>query len=300
MPYLGEIAALGTAVSWAAGTLFLTSASQQTGSFTMNNYRVLFGTLQVILLYILWTQTCFPTDLAVSDWILLSLSGICGFFLCDALLFQSYVDLSPRIGVSIFNIYPFIATLLAWIFLQETLPLSVWLGMAVTMVGVGIIVLEKSGNPLHIHKHHYMRGIILASAAATFQAIGLVIVKPIMWGEGGVDPLSATLVRVLAGAVPYWLVTVCRGRVAHVIQMARNRKIMLTIFGGTILGTPVGVTLSMVAIKYAPIGIASTLMALMPLTILPLTVVLYKEKLSYRAVIGAIVTCLGVALLFNT
>ena len=68
---------------------------------------------------------------------------------------------------------------------------------------------------------------------------------------------------------------------------------------GAIIGPALGVWLSMVAIKLAPVGIASTLMALMPVTILPMTWLAYREKVSLRAIIGAVIACIGVALLFR-
>jgi drug/metabolite transporter (DMT)-like permease len=67
---------------------------------------------------------------------------------------------------------------------------------------------------------------------------------------------------------------------------------------GSIIGPYLGITFSFLAIIYVQIGIASTIMATTPIIMLPLSWMFYKEKLTYRAVIGAIVAVLGVGLLF--
>ena len=47
---VGIAAALATAVSWAACAMFFTSASRRIGSFSMNNWRVLFGTALLFII----------------------------------------------------------------------------------------------------------------------------------------------------------------------------------------------------------------------------------------------------------
>jgi len=66
---------------------------------------------------------------------------------------------------------------------------------------------------------------------------------------------------------------------------------------GATVGPFAGVSLSMVALRYAPAGIVATLIGTMPVLILPLSVLLYHEKVSLRAVGGAIVAVAGVAML---
>jgi len=58
-----------------------------------------------------------------------------------------------------------------------------------------------------------------------------------------------------------------------------------------------GVTLSMVAVTYTQAGIAQTLMSLMPVLIIPIVWVLYKQRTSWRGILGAVVAVIGVAIL---
>jgi drug/metabolite transporter (DMT)-like permease len=59
-------------------------------------------------------------------------------------------------------------------------------------------------------------------------------------------------------------------------------------------------TLSMVALTYTQAGIAQTLMSLMPVFIIPVIWIVYKEKTSWRGILGALVAIIGVAILFST
>ena len=59
-----------------------------------------------------------------------------------------------------------------------------------------------------------------------------------------------------------------------------------------------GIWLSLVAIQQAQLGIASTLMALPPIILIPLSYVLFRERVSWRAVAGTLLAFTGVALIF--
>ena len=53
----------------------------------------------------------------------------------------------------------------------------------------------------------------------------------------------------------------------------------------------------MVALQHSPAGVATTITASMPVLIVPFSILLYHEKVSLRAVGGAIVAVAGVAML---
>ena len=52
------------------------------------------------------------------------------------------------------------------------------------------------------------------------------------------------------------------------------------------------------AVQYTHAGVASTLMALTPIIILLLSKVVFREKITFRQVLGAVISVLGVALFF--
>ena len=52
------------------------------------------------------------------------------------------------------------------------------------------------------------------------------------------------------------------------------------------------------AVQYAPAGIASTLMALTPVLIIPPYALIHRQKISFREILGATIAVAGAALFF--
>ena len=66
----------------------------------------------------------------------------------------------------------------------------------------------------------------------------------------------------------------------------------------TLFGPAIGVSLSLMAVRYANAGIASTLMALTPVIILAPEVLINKKKIRLKELVGLAVSITGVALFF--
>lgn len=296
---VGLTAALATAVSWAACAMFFTSASRRIGAFSMNNWRVLFGALLLLGAHLAVFGHAVP-DATAQQWLLLVTSGVIGVVIGDSFLFQSYLDIGPRLGLLLFNASPLFTALIAWPILGERLKGLAWLGIAVTLAGTLWVVAEENPEGDRRRPRHYARGIAFALLAALGQSIGFIIAKLALTGTDGLDPLSATLIRVSAAVVGFWGISLVRGALPRVVRDFRDRRAMLYLLGGAITGPSVGIWLSLLALKLIPAGIAATLMATMPVAILPLVMIFYREKVSWRAAIGAAITVAGVALLVNS
>ncbi len=72
----------------------------------------------------------------------------------------------------------------------------------------------------------------------------------------------------------------------------------MMMIGGAFSGPFIGVTLSLVALGNAQVGVASTLMSLTPAFLLPFSAIVFKEPIWRRAVYGTVLALAGVALLF--
>ena len=294
---LGIISALATAFCWAACAMFLTPVSRRVSVFTMNNWRVLLGAILLLGAHIATFGTAIPQATAI-QWYVLIASGLMGVFIGDTFLFQSFHDIGPRLGLLILNATPFITAFLAWPILGEKLRLSAWIGMAVTVGGTMWVLAEEHRGDPEVRAPHHLRGVICAVLASASCAIGYVIAKPMMTGSEGVAPLSAALIRVVSAVVVFWFIALIRGRIPKIIGVIRMPKQMFQIVGGSISGPFVGIWLSMLAIKLIPTAIASTLFATMPVLILPMVMIVDKEKVSWRAAVGAAVAVAGVAILY--
>ncbi len=240
-----------------------------------------------------------PPEISSKSYILLILSGIIGLSLGDACLFQAYVLIGPRLSLLIFTVWPIMAAAIAWLFLSEKLGLLAVIGIFITVAGMVWVTVERNtdGNQKSHHERKKMKlGIVLALGGAAGQAIGLVLAKGGM-GET-LPPLPATFIRMLAAVIAIWLFGIVRGDLREAKAKLSDKRAMLLAFGGAIVGPFLGVWMSLVAVQHTNTGVAAAIMSTVPVLVIPLVIIFYKEKVSMRAMLGAVITAGGVALLF--
>ncbi|MCA9969979.1 MAG: EamA family transporter, partial [Anaerolineales bacterium] len=116
---------------------------------------------------------------------------------------------------------------------------------------------------------------------------------------GGFSSLSATIMRILIALVVLWGFAAVRGRIGHTVRQWGHRRAFAALLGGAVAGPFLGIRLSLIAIQQARLGIASTLMALPPVILIPIEYLVYRRRVSRRGMAGTAVAMLGVALLFD-
>ncbi len=296
--YQGELAALGTATLWAFSSIAFTLGGQRVGSVIVNRTRLVLAVLFLGTAHWLLIGRPFPWDAGLQRFLWLGASGLVGLVIGDSMLFQCYVLIGARIGVLLMSLSPIFGTLLAWIVLGETLTLPELAAMALALVGVAWVVLERGKNsiPGPGGGRAYTRGILFGLGAGLCQAAGLVIAKPGLAGD--FPALSGTLIRMLTGMIVMWLIAAATRSAGYTIRRVRaDRRAALAITAGAFVGPFLGVWLSLIAVQSARVGIASTLMAMTPVVSLPLVPLVFKEHVSPRAVLGTLLAMAGVALM---
>jgi drug/metabolite transporter (DMT)-like permease len=294
---IGEIAALGTSVCWTFTSIFFTIASKRVGSVIVNRVRLLLAVVFLSITHFLVMGQWLPLQATAYNWFWLGLSGVIGLALGDLFLFQSYIWIGPRRAMLLMSLVPIISALSAWAFLGERLGLVEMLAVGLIVGGITWVVLEKeNANGPQTDRRHYWLGILLGIGAALGQALGLVASKKGMVGDFA--PLSATLIRMIVAMATMWAYTLFRGEAGQTFGALADQRAGLAILGGSFVGPFIGVWLSLVAVKLARVGIASTLMALPPVLVLPLSFRVFKERISLQAVVGTAVAMAGVAILF--
>jgi len=269
---------------------------------------VLLGAVHLIVFGELWPSTVTSTHVF---WLVLS--GVIGIALGDLFLFHCLALIGPRLGELVMTVAPIITALLAWPILGETLGGWVILGIAVTLTGVTMVLADRRGNngwPSSVHNK--AKGVIYGLLGAAGQGTGLVLAKLGMGvvvmpavppAEGGpaavapIDPLSATLVRMIAGACGVWVIAAMRGDLGKTLRAVRDRRAVQTTCIATVLGV-LGVWLSLTSVTYTKASIGATLMGVSPILILPLAYVAYGDRPGRIAVVGTLVAVLGVSCLF--
>ncbi len=291
---LGEIAALLTAFCWTLSGIAYEKAGKKVGSLAVNYIRLIIGFIFVSLYSLATRGLFFPMDATYHNWIWLSLSGFIGFFLGDLFLFQAYVEVGTRISLLIMASSPPLTALLEFIFLKEKLDVISLLGMLITILGIAIVILSKEeGKKIKIN--HSKKGLICAFLGALGQAIGLIISRI---GMENYNPLAATQIRIIAGFIGFNILIIFLKKFKQVKIALKDKKAMQEITIGSLFGPFIGVTLSLVSLQYTSAGISSTISSITPVTIIPFSVFLFKEKVKLKEILGAIISVMGVAILF--
>ena len=272
-------------------------AGRQVGSVVVNRLRLLLATLFLVITHWLLAMPL-PFNAGWERWFWLGPSGIIGLVLGDAFLFQAYVWVGPRLGMLIMSSVPVISTLLAWIFLAETLAISQIIGILLTVSGIAWVVLERNNRLRRLSRliRTICGGFCLAWGAAVGQAVGLIVAKE---RTGGRFPaLSGNFMRMLVAEARDVEFDAGPRSIRPTIQRLNSRpQAVLHIVGGAFTGPFIGVWLSLAAIELTQVGIASTLMALPPVFLLPITHYVFKERIGWWAISGTLMAISGVVVL---
>jgi drug/metabolite transporter (DMT)-like permease len=291
--YIGEIAAVLTALCWSVNSILFSDAGRKIGSQSVNHLRLWGALLLLIFIQVIAFNRLIP-DISSIGFLFLAVSGVIGFFIGDALLFESYVLIGARMGMLMMTAVPVFSVVLAWIFLSEKLGLWQLAAIGLTILSIAFVVAEKRNGDSQTR--NLARGVFFGLGGAMGQAIGLLFSKRGMME--GIHPISANLIRVLAATLVMTVYFLIRKRFFSDFLKLKQAGIFPRIVGGAILGPVIGVILSLVAILYAPMGIAATLMAISPVLLIPLSRIIYKEHISLRTIIWTCVAIAGAGWLF--
>jgi drug/metabolite transporter (DMT)-like permease len=300
---MGESAAILTSCLWTGSSLLFTTAGKKIGAFSVNTYRTTIAIALLVCAHVVFLGAVLPVA-SGAQWFWMGLSGIVGLGIGDLGLFAAYVAIGPRWTVLVQSSSPIFASAGAFLVFGETFSLLAMLGVAVTLTGILIVLLERdeTSKEMRVPKERKRRGLFFALVSAMGQGFGVVLSKEGMYvGVGqAMNPVSAALIRMLLAGSFIWACAFFLRRLPELNEARRNREGIKYAAAGALVGPFAGMTLSMVAIANAEAGIAQTLMSLMPVFIIPVIWIAYREKTSKHGILGAVVAVLGVSILFIT
>lgn len=291
----GEFYALLTAIFWTITALAFESASIKVGSLSVNLIRLIFGFIFLSIYTTIFRGHMLPSDASSNNWIWLSISGLIGFVFGDLFLFKSYTIIGSRYAMLIMALVPPLTAFFGFLLLGESINLISYLGMFLTLAGIAMAILGRSGITNKLSLKLAPLGLLYAFGGALGQSLGLVFSK---MGMDEYDPFAATQIRIIAGIFGFAVLTTLMRRWKNIGESLRHMPAMKGILIGSFFGPFLGVSFSLMSIVYAATGVASTIMAIVPILILPPAIFLYKQRVSLAEALGAVITVCGVALFF--
>ncbi len=303
MAFLGEMAALATALLWTGSSLTFALATRRVGGIPVNQFRLLAAVPCLSVLHVVLLGSPWPT-LPTDRLQLLVLSGVAGLVIGDIGFFYALGAIGPRLSSVLMATWPAMATAITWGFLGDRPTLAMGSGIAVTMLGVILVLLRgRDASAWNSAIGPGRRNLAIAGAllGALGQATGSLLVSfAAAHSEAlphGVPGLSCALVRVAAAAVGLSFVALLRGQLTAFCRVFTDRAALQAALFGTLFGPVVGVWLSMIALAHARIGPAAALMATTPVFMMPVSRIAYGARIGVLGVVGTMLAVAGVVLL---
>jgi drug/metabolite transporter (DMT)-like permease len=291
----GELAALFTAFFWTFSALSFESASKRVGSMPVNLLRLFVGFAFLSTFCWIVRGRVLPLDASPHSWFWLSMSGLIGFAFGDLFLFKAFVVLGSRISMLMMALVPPLTAGLGWLFMKETLTWAGGMGMVLTVGGIALVILKRGAKEKQIQITHSLRGLGYAFGGAVGQSVGLILSKI---GMGQYNAFASSQIRILAGMAGFTALFFLRSSWPRIFSALRDKKALAQLSIGAFFGPFLGVSFSLIAVKNTTAGIASTIMAIVPVLIIPPAVLFLDEKVNSKEILGAMIAVLGVGILF--
>ena len=291
---ISYIFALSAAAIWSLTGLISTRAVRYFGSYNFNFLRL----LGIIVLftpyaYIYWSPIYFENSIIIA----IALSSIIGIVIGDTFLYICLKRLGPRREALLFSIQIPCTILMADIFLNALPNFYQLLGCGLIFIGIIVAIqFNKTikNDDLENIQGNKLVGLYAGIGLAVCQAIGIIIMKPILLNT---DPITISYLRVLIAAIGMLLSFAFLPKMNLLTKMKDLKQTSIAILCG-LMGMGVGMTLFIIALKNGNPGVVSALSSTMPIMIIPFLWIATKNYSGHLSVLGALITCIGAAIIF--
>lgn len=291
----GELAALATAVFWTITALSFEYASKRVGSLAVNMIRLVLAFFLLGILSLFLRGSFLPLDATGFAWAWLGLSGLIGLVLGDYFLFKSYTLISSRIAMLVMTTVPPMTALIGWAVLGEKMTALHLAGMFLTVGGIFLAIFSRPDNGGKLRLSYSVRGLLFALIGAAGQAGGLVLSK---YGMQDYNAFAASHIRIIVAVAGYAIIILGLGKTSLVRNALRDSRGMRFIGLGSFFGPFLGISFSLLSVKYTSTGIAATIMSIVPILIIPPSIIFFKQKFTWLEIFGAVISVGGVAMMF--
>jgi drug/metabolite transporter (DMT)-like permease len=290
---IGYSAALGSAMAWAIGSILFRRVGEASSPTGMNLVKCLIGSIYLGLALLVAGGV---EPISGQTYLILAFSGLLGIALGDTFFFKALVNLGPRLTVLLGTLGPVLTIVFAVALLGEKLSYFDLLGGILTLTGVNIVLWEDIPSDLMI-KRKWTSGVGYALLAAICMSLGIITAKVAV---DSTSAMHATFARVVFAGMGLSLWGLGSRQLGGWVLPFKDPILLKAIMVAVFVVIFGGFWLSLVALKYIDASIATILNSTEPIFVLPLVGLFLKEKVTARAIGGAVVAVAGVALILGT
>ncbi len=292
---IGQILAIIAAITYAENSIVYSYLGKKVTIRASVHVR-LWIAVPIIIIMAFVMEGNFFIQATASNWMILLLSGLLGYFFCDSLLFWAFTNIGPREGMVIMTLNPIITTLLSYLFFKEVLTVLQLFAIIITITGIIILILNHNKEYDITKKKNQIKGTIFAFLAAIFQAVSNLLAKSALSNLGPVSTNSIRMIGGLIGAVIFALFI--RKEFKNDFLVFKNKKYFSLLLFATITGPVIGMSLLLTSFNYSPVGLVTAIVQISPIFILIYELIFLKKRIKSLEILGTLISVAGVAMMF--
>jgi len=287
---MGELFALITAVVWAIAVILFKKSGESVHPVALNLFKNFLAIILFIPTIYIFGEVLFRKA-SVLDYALLLLSGMMGISLADTFYFIALNAVGASVIAIVSCLYgPFIIAL-SMIFLGERLAILQLLGVALIISAVIFSTYSKKESGFT--KGNLIKGIFFGSLGTFINAVGVVMIKPIL----NTSPLVwVSTYRILGGIIGLLVILIFIKDRTKILSTLKNRQSWGFTISGSFMGAYLSMFLWLAGMKFTLTSIAAALNQTATIFIYLFAVIFLKEKFSYKIALGVILAMIGVLL----
>jgi drug/metabolite transporter (DMT)-like permease len=283
--------ALASALGWTLVTLVARDLTAQVPSLSLNIIRSAGASILLVPIALTLGDVRSLGQVSVLAWACLAVSVLAAIGIGDTAFFEStrFLGLGRAMTIATAG-HPVLASVLALWWFGEQITGTVAVGSLVTLGGL-VLILSERGGETAVPPEGRRRGLGLALLAALAWAVSAALMKPPVQE---IDPLTIQAVRMPGSALILWATPWARGTVRTLWAQRRavgRRVVLLSVL------TAMSAVAYLSGLKYAGVALGTVLSSVSPLFALPIGLLAFGERVTWRATAGAALAVAGIAIL---
>lgn len=286
LPNLGETFALVTAVTWSLAVILFKKSGETAHPIGLNLFKNFVAMVLILPTMWLFGETLFRPA-GTDEYLLLLVSGGLGIGVADTLFFMSLNRLGAGLSAIVDCLYsPFIIGL-SMFFLGESL--NFWQAIGVVMIISAVLTATSRQESSRLGRKNLWLGILFGALAMGINAIGIVIVKPLLDRS---PLLWVTEYRLLGGMLVLAVVLLFHPRRRPIVGSLIHRSGWKYTISAAFVGTYLSLIFWLIGMKFTQASIAASLNQTSNIFVFIFAAWFLREPINRTRVIGII---LGVA-----